>query len=397
MEKSVVLVSAKRTPFGRYLGAFSAMDPVALAAAACRAALAQADLPAGVEVGGLFVGNCMPSAFDTASVVGRQLGLELGLGCFAQTIDTACCSPLTALRMACQGIRLGEFDVALVAGVESMSRVPHVARGLRTGVRAGPLTLEDPIFPIQYKGYAPVAVDGEKGAMKYGVTREMMDRWALGSQQKWAAAYKGERLVDELAPVEVASRRMTALVERDEQPRPDTMLERLAILKGVFGTQSITPGNAPGLNDGAAAAVVMSSEKAAELGLEPLAEVVATVGETAAPDGIAWVPALAIRKALAQAKLTVKDLELIEINEAFAAMPLVSTKVLADEDEERWHQLMEITNVNGGAVAIGHPVGASGLRILSALVYELRRRNTEIGVAAICGGLSQGEAVIVKC
>jgi len=396
MERSVVLVAAKRTPFGKYLGAFSALDPVALASSACTAALAQSGVP-GTEVERLFVGNCLPSAFATSSVVGRQLGLSLGLDCFAATIDTACCSPLTALRMACQGIRLGEFRTALVAGVESMSRVPHVARGLRTGVRAGPLTLEDPIFPIQYKGYAPVAVDGEKGAKKHGVTREMMDDWAAGSQQRWAAAYKERKFIDEIAPVEVTDHRMTALVDRDEQPRPDTTREKLAGLKGVFGTESITPGNAPGLNDGAAAAVVMCGERAAELGLEPLAELVINVGETAAPDGIAWVPALAIRKALAGAGMAVDDLDLMEINEAFAAMPLVSTKILAEEDEDRWRVLRGITNVNGGAIAIGHPVGASGLRILATLVYELRRRSGGFGVASICGGLSQGEAAIIKC
>jgi acetyl-CoA C-acetyltransferase len=185
-------------------------------------------------------------------------------------------------------------------------------------------------------------------------------------------------------------------VEIDEQPRPDTTVEKLGALRGIFGTEDITPGNAPGLNDGAAAVVVMTASRATELGLTPLATIVSEMGVTENPDGISWVPATALKAVLARAGVALSDISLLEINEAFAAMPLVSTKILADNDEGRWKDLLERTNVNGGAVALGHPVGASGLRILATLVYQLRRQGGGLGGAAICGGLSQGEAVLVQ-
>lgn len=391
-----MLVAAKRTPVGRYLGALSKVDPLELAAVVACAALRQARVSGEKAVDRLYAGNCFPSSLRTGSVVGRQLGLRLGLAGFCTTVDTACCSALTALRLAVQGIRVGDFESALVVGLESMSRVPHLARGLREGVRAGALALEDPIYPIEYKGYAPVSRDAEEGAAKYGIDRDAMDRWALRSNLNWADAHAAGRFSDELVPVEVADGKGAVVVDRDEQPRPDTTLEKLASLRPVFGTSCITPGNAPGLNDGASAVVVMSGKRALELGIQPLVRIVACAEAADSPHGMSWVPALASCKALKSANLSVHDLALIEINEAFAAVPLVSTRVLSNGDDALWERLKKITNVNGGAVAIGHPVGASGLRILSTLIYELRRRNGTFGLAAICGGLAQGEAVVVE-
>lgn len=397
MGEEIVLVAARRTPFGKYLGALSALDPLELAEAAATSALEKAGLEESRSViDRIFVGNCFAASFATPSVIGRQLGLWLGIDCFAQTIDTACCSPLTALRMAVQGMRAGEYSAALVVGIESMSRIPHLARGLRSGVRVGSVTLQDPIFPIEYKGYAPVAVDAQMGARKHGVTRAEMDSFAARSHLRWAAARKEKLFREEVVPVIVEERKRTMVVEVDEQPRPDTTVEKLSSLKGVFGTEDITAGNAPGLNDGAAAVVVMTASRAAELHLTPLATIVSEVGVTEGASGISWVPATALSAVLARADVRLDDLALLEINEAFAAMPLVSTKILADHDVGRWSALLEKTNVNGGAVAIGHPVGASGLRILSTLVYELRRRGGGLGGATICGGLSQGEAVLVR-
>jgi acetyl-CoA C-acetyltransferase len=277
-----------------------------------------------------------------------------------------------------------------------MSRTPHVARGLRSGVRVGPVELQDPIYPIEYGGFNPVSKDAADGAERFGVTKAMMDAWALGSHRKWAAAAAAGRFADEIAPVRVPTRGGETRFDRDEFPRPDARLSTIEQLPPVFGARTITAGNAPGLNDGAAAAVVMTAARATELGLEPLAEVVAASGVTEDPTGIAWVPATAIRAVLERAGIGLDQVDLIEINEAFAAMPLVSTRILADGDESRWLALLERTNVNGGAVAIGHPVGASGLRILATLAWELRRRGSGIGVAAICGGLSQGEAVVLR-
>jgi acetyl-CoA C-acetyltransferase len=392
---SIVIVGAKRTPFGRYQGALSETEPLDLAVHAARAALDAAG-PAAGAIDQIFVGNCIPGAFETGSVTGRQIGLRLGLDVFATTVDTACCSPLTALRTACWGLRLGEIRTALVIGVESMSRVPHMSRRLRAGVRIGAVEFVDPIFPIAYPGYSSVAVDASDGAEKHGVPKRMLDAFAMGSHLKWAAAARSGKFAEELAPIRVRKGRDAFVLAEDEQPRPDGSLARIAMLPPVFGSKTTTPGNAPGLNDGATAMVVSTAERARELGAPTLGELVAQAGVTDAPNGISWVPALAIRKVLERAALAVGDLDLIEINEAFAAMPLVSTRILADNDEERWLRLLERTNVNGGAVAIGHPVGASGLRILMTLAYELRRRGGGRGVAAICGGLTQGEAALVK-
>ncbi len=397
MGEEIVLVAARRTPFGKYLGALSELEPLELAEAAATGALEQAGLSDSREVvERIFVGNCFSTSFATPSVVARQLGLWLGIDGFAQTVDTACCSPLTALRMALQGMRAGDFQAALVVGVESMSRIPHLARGLRGGVRVGSVKLQDPIYPIEYKGYAPVAVDAQTGAREHNISRGEMDAFAARSHLRWAEAHKGKRFVDEIVPVTVEERRRTIVVEKDEQPRPDTTPEKLESLRGVFGTEDITPGNAPGLNDGAAAIVVMTASRAAALKIPPLATIIAEMGVTERPNGISWVPATALSAVLAEAEIALQDLSLIEVNEAFAAMPLVSTKILADGNADRWQHLLARTNINGGAVAIGHPVGASGLRILATMVYQLRRQGGGVGGAAICGGLSQGEALLVQ-
>ncbi len=409
MPEKVVIVAAQRSPFGRYLGALSALPAVDLAVAVGRSTLNVGDRDLTDAIDQVFVGNCIQAAFETASVNGRQIALALGIGAFATTIDSACCSPLTALRMAVWGLQLGQLRSALVIGVESMSRVPHIARGLRGGVRVGAVELTDPIYPIEYRGYNPVSVDAARGAARYGVSKRMMDSWALGSHQKHTAASRQGLFADEICPVEVPARRGSVRVDSDECPRPTTTLAKIEALPPVFGSGTITAGNAPGLNDGAAAMVVMTASRAEELGLEPIAEIVETAEATDDPAGISWIPALTVQRVLSRADLEVTELDLIEINEAFAAMPLVSTRILAgaaagddgnvDNDpelERRWRRLLERTNVNGGAVAIGHPVGASGLRILMTLAYELRRRGGGTGVAAICGGLTQGEAVLIR-
>ena len=217
----------------------------------------------------IFVGNCIPGAFEAASVTGRQIGLKLGIDKFTTTVDTACCSPLTALRLARWAIGLGEARAALVVGVESMSRVPHLSRQLRAGVRIGEVKLIDPIFPITYPGYSSVAVDASDGAERYGVPKRMLDAFAMGSHLKWADAARAGKFTDEIAPIRARKGRGEALVTEDEQPRPDGSVARISMLPPVFGSKTTTPGNAPGLNDGATAMVVMSEERAKELGVGP--------------------------------------------------------------------------------------------------------------------------------
>ncbi len=396
MTDTLVIVGAKRTPFGKYLGSLSETEPLDIAVHAGRAALNAQGKDLSPAVDQVFAGNCIPAAFDTGSVTGRQVALKLGLEKFTVTVDTACCSPLTALRMAVWGLRLGELSCALVVGVEAMSRVPHMSRSLRAGVRIGEVALKDPIFPITYPGYNPVAVDASDGAEKYGVPKRMLDAWALASHVKWAKAQAEGWFADELAPMVVRKGRESFNFAVDESPRPDGNLAAVEQLPTVFGSKTTTPGNAPGLNDGAAAVVVMTKKRADELGIKPLCTVVDAVGETDSPYGISWIPALTIKKLLARTRVPLDGIDRIEINEAFAAMPLVSTKILADGDTSKWHDLLKRTNVNGGAVAIGHPVGASGLRIMMTMMYELRRRGGGLGVAAICGGLTQGEAVLIE-
>jgi len=395
MAEKFVIVGAKRTPFGKYLGFLSEMEPLDLAVHVGQAALRAQGNDLTGEIDQIFTGNCIPTAFEAGSVTGRQVGLKLGIDRFAVTVDTACCSPLTALRMALWGLRLGEISSALVVGVESMSRVPHTSRDLRAGVRLGPVNLKDPIYPIEYPGYNPVSVDASDGAEQHEVPKRMLDTWSMASHRKWAAAQAIGKFEDELTPISVKRKRERFLFDTDEFPRPKGSLAAIEQLPPVFGSKMTTAGNAPGLNDGAAAVVVMTEEKAASLGLEVLGTIVEADGETDMPYGIAWIPALTIKKVLAKAGIDLGNIDLIEINEAFAAMPLVSTKILADGDETRWYGLLKKTNVNGGAIAVGHPVGASGLRIMMTMMYELRRRGGGTGIAAICGGLTQGEAVII--
>ncbi len=396
MSETAVIVRARRTPFGRYLGSLSEMEPLDVGVHAARAALAEGGDDLSDRIDQIFVGNCIPGSFQSASVVGRQIGLKLGVDRFTTTIDTACCSPLTALRTALWGIRLGEICSALVVGVELMSRVPHVNRELRAGVRVGEVRLTDPIYPITYPGYNSVAVDASDGAEKYGVSRRMLDTWAAASHQKWSKAQAAGKFAEEITPVVVRKGRQSFLFETDEFPRPSGSLAAIEQLPPVFGATTTTAGNAPGLNDGASAVVVMTETRARDLGLTPLGRITDMSGATDMPYGISWIPATAIRRVLERVGQGIDEIDLIEINEAFAAMPLVSVKILADHDEQRWYGLLKKTNVNGGAIAIGHPVGASGLRILMTMMYELRRRGGGRGVAAICGGLTQGEAAAVE-
>ncbi len=348
------------------------------------------------EIDQVCVGSRFPPSLETASVTGRQVALKLGIDRVSATENAACCSSPTAPRVAVRGMKLGEFSSALLIVVEAMSRISYLNRGLRGSVRIDDVNLKDPIYPITYTGYNSVAVDASDGADKYDVPKRMLDTWAVGSHKKALRALAEGKLSDELAPIQVRKGRDTFLFSVDESPRPDSTVAAVEQLPTVFGARTTTAGNAPGLNDGASAMVVMTEKRAHELGLKPLGTIVEAVGETDAPYGISWIPALTIKKALSRSGLTLDQIDLIEINEAFAAMPLVSTKILADGDCDRWFDLLQRTNVNGGAIAMGHPVGASGLRIAMTIMYELRRRGGGLGAAAICGGLTQGEAVIIR-
>jgi acetyl-CoA C-acetyltransferase len=240
-------------------------------------------------------------------------------------------------------------------------------------------------------------VDAGEVAVEHGVTRQEQDEWALRSHQRYGEAFSMNKFSDEMIPVEITAKGAPPrMMVQDEQYRPDVTLEKLAKLPTIYGSPTVTAGNAPGLNDGAAALLIMSKERAEALGLKPLATIVDMANAATAPRLIAEVPAYAIRKVLARTGLTLDQMDLIEINEAFAAVPLVSSKILGEGDPGRVAALRNKLNVNGGAVAVGHANTASGARLMMTLIYELRRCGGGYGVAAICGGLAQGDAAVVK-
>lgn len=401
-DSDIVIVSAVRTPFSRFNSAMSEIPSIDLAVIVMKEVIKRVGVdPA--EVNEINYGSCIPAEYALEfDVPARQATLLAGFPneSISLTMDRACCSSLTALRLCILAIKAGEAEIAMAVGSENMPRTPHLAPDLRSGTRLGHIRLIDSLYELGYtaKGFSPVAIDAGEVAVSYSVTREMQDQWALRSQERYSKAYaEGKfKIGEELTPVIIPRKKGDSVViDKDESPRK-TSLEALSKLKTVYGSPTVTAGNAPPMSAGASAILVMTRKKAEQKRLKPLATIVASVCTATAPREIATIPALTILKALDKAHLGINDISLIEINEAFAAMPLVSTKILAKNDDALWEKLKEITNVNGGAVAIGHPVGASAARITMTLAYELRRRGGGYGVAAICGGLAQGEAVILN-
>ena len=401
-KNGIVMVSAVRTPFSKFDSAMADIPSIDLGVMVMKEVIERVKIKP-EEVDDISYGSCIPAevALET-DVPARQATLLAGFPAdnISVSLDRACCSSLTCLRLGVRAIKAGEAEIAMAVGSENMPRTPHLAPGLRKGARIGHIKLIDCLFELGYtaKGFNPVAKDAGEVALEYGVTREMQDAWALGSQEKYAKAYaEGKfKIGEELMPVVIPQKKGDPIViEKDESPRK-TNMEALAKLKPIYGSPTVTAGNAPPISAGASAILIMTSKKAKEKGLKPLATIVAVAASATAPREIAVIPAYTIQKALKQAGLTLDDMKLIEINEAFAVLPLVSTKILANNDEKKWKELQAKTNVNGGAIAIGHPVGASAARITMSLAYELKRRGGGYGVAAICGGLAQGEAVIIK-
>lgn len=401
MNREVVIVSTVRTPFGRFGGALKDISIEELGAQVIKEVLRRVNLQ-GDMIEELYVGNCNPTEAAAPSVVGRQISLKAGLpeALFAVTLDAACTSSLVAARMAYRAIRLGECETALAVGVESMSRtglvIPHQ---VRWGTRIGNVVAEDWYFGLVYPGFKSAAGDTGDVALEYGEDRQAQDEWAYMSQMRYARALSEGKYDEgqEIMAVNIHRPKGDPVrVLKDEQHRPDTTIEKLSKLNAIYGSKTVTPGNAPGLNDGASAVLLMSKDKADELGLEIQGKIIACGGYSGKPREMAAVPGLAMQNILKRANMTIDEIDLIEINEAFAAMPLIGTRILADGDEKRLEDLREKTNVNGGAIAIGHPVGASGCRILMTALRELKRRGGGKGIASICGGLSQGEVMIVE-
>jgi len=300
--------------------------------------------------------------------------------------------------LGCMAMKLGEIDVAIGGGVTTFSREPLILRGLRSqGFRIGDVNMEDPLFQLGYKDFNPVSVDTDDVAHEYGITREEQDEWAARSHMNYGEAWKAGKFKEEMIPMEIQFPKQDAFtLEIDEQYRPTTTMEALARLKPVYGCRSITAGNAPGLNDGATSILFMTEEKAKELNLEPLASIVSMTSIAIHPNRMPEGPGFAMKKVMEMAGTNKDDIAFIEINEAFAAVPLVSLEVFVDKDKGAAKALHEKTNINGSAIAIGHPNTSSGARIMMNLMYELRRKGGGYAMGAICGGLAQADAFIIK-
>lgn len=391
MEETVV-VSFARTPFGRMLGALSRIPAVDLGALVIKEAVKRAGIDSNI-IDYVFMGMVVPAG--TGQIPSRQASVKAGLPYEvpSDTLNKVCASSLRAVNMADVLIRTGEAEIVVAGGMENMSLCPYLVPEGRSGYRMGHAKMVDSM--IKDGLWCPsddvhMGVHGEVANTEFGITREEMDRWSYRSHQLAVKAFDEGRLKEEIVPVEIPQKKGDPVVfERDEAPREDTSTEKLAKLPPVFQKDGcVTAGNAPPVNDGASALLLMSRKKAEELGVKPLASIVSQGTASREPKYISTVPYYAAEHAFQKAGLTVDDMDLIEVNEAFAAVVLTCMK-LGSWPEEK-------VNVNGGAVAIGHPIGASGGRILMTLISELRRRGGNYGLATICSGAAQGEATLVK-
>jgi len=397
----IVIVSAARTPFGRYGGSLRDYDYFELGAIPMRKVIRKVNLDPGI-VDEVFwgVGDTSVCKDVYTPVAARQTLLKAGLPPETPSIslDKACVSAMSAVKLGAMAIRLGEIEVALAGGATSFSQEPLIVRGLRfSGFRLGDVKMEDPLYQLGYKDFNPVSVDTDNVASEYGISRLEQDEWALRSHKNYGKAWKEGKFKDEIIPLEIHNKdKEPFLLNIDEQYREDTTLEKLSKLKPIYGCKSITAGNAPGLNDGATAILIMKRSKAEALCLEPIATILAMTSIAIKPNRMPEGPAVAIQKVLDLANLKLDQIDFIEINEAFAAVPLVSIEMLSKGDKGLSKVIKEKTNINGSAIAIGHPNTASGARIIMNLAFELKRRKGGYALGAICGGLAQADACILK-
>jgi acetyl-CoA C-acetyltransferase len=387
----VVIAAGARTPIGSFGGALKDVPATRLGATAIQAAMQRAGL-APEAVDEVIMGNVL--AAGQGMNPARQAALAAGIPerAPAMTINFVCGSGLRAIALAQQAIVAGASEVVVAGGLESMSRAPYVLSEARFGYRMGNGALYDTLLGDGLTcalADCHMGVTAENVAAEYGVSRAEQDAFALESQRRAAAAVAAGRFDEEIAPVTVAGRKDETTVTCDEHPRPDTSAERLAALRPAFAPEgTVTAGNASGINDGAAAVVVTTAARAAALGMQPLARIVAYAQAGVAPRVMGIGPIPAVQAALARADLTGDAIDLYEINEAFAAQAVAVARALAIDPAR--------LNVNGGAIALGHPIGASGARILITLLYELRRRRARYGLASLCIGGGMGCAMVVE-
>jgi acetyl-CoA C-acetyltransferase len=391
MLKEVVLVGMARTPIGDFLASLSSVSAVELGVVAGRAALERAGVKP-EQVDDVSVGMVYKAGAKGNPARQIQIALKIPVQAGAACIEQQCASTMRAFEIASQQIMLGKKDVCLVCGIESMSNVPYLSLEARKGMRMGSGKLEDGLhydaLIDAFHGYH-VGVTAENLAEEYQITREEQDELAALSHARAIAAIKEGKFKEEIVPVEVKTKKGPILIDTDEHPRADISIETLAKMKPVFKKDgTVTAGNASGLNDGASAAVIMSMDKAKELGIKPLARIVSSATVGCEPRIMGIGPIYAIPKALKEAGLSLQDVDYFEINEAFAAQFIACNRVLKID--------MDKVNANGSGIALGHPVGCTGLRIILATYSELVRRGGKVGCASLCAGGGPAMATVIE-
>ncbi|WP_175986738.1 acetyl-CoA C-acyltransferase [Bacillus sp. Marseille-Q1617] len=396
--REVVIVDAVRTPIGRYKGALKDVRPDDLGALVIKALIDRnTEMPVNAIEEVVF-GNANGAGEDNRNVARMSTllaGLPVEVG--ATTINRLCGSGLDAVNYAARAILAGEGDIFIAGGTESMTRAPYVMAKPSKDFPRGNMEMFDTTIGWRFVnsrlkqryGTDSMPETAENVAKQYEITREEQDRFAFESQMKAKRAMEGERFKEEIVPVEIAERKGNATtVTVDEHPRPQTSMEKLGKLSPLFNEGTVTAGNASGVNDGASALLLMSREKADELGLKPLARYITSATAGLEPSVMGLGPIYATRKALKRAGLSLDQIGLVELNEAFAAQSIACMRDLGLNDD--------IVNVNGGAIAFGHPLGASGARILTTLVHEMKKRGTRYGLSTMCIGVGQGIATLVE-
>lgn len=391
MEK-IVFISGKRTPFGAFGGSLKDISATGLGVISAKATLEQAGLSA-EKVDHTIFGNVVQSGAD-AAYLARHIGLKVGapVGAGAFIVNRLCGSGFQSWVSAAQMIRDGEASVVLAGGVEQMSQIPYVMRNVRFGgIRMGNGELEDSMTSALTDAYAgtPMAITAENLGEKYAISRDQCDEYSLNTQMRYKEALAAGRFAQEVTSVVIEGKKGSITVDKDEHPKPDVPLDKIKGLKPLFKKDGlVTAATASGIVDGAACSLLMSESKAKELGMKPMARIVSYASVGCDPKIMGIGPAAASRLALQKAGLKLEQMDLVEVNEAFAAQYLAVEKELGLDPKR--------TNVNGGAIAVGHPLGASGTRIMNLLVYELQRRGGKYALGSACIGGGQGIAVIIE-
>ncbi|WP_434512536.1 thiolase family protein [Desulfitobacterium sp. AusDCA] len=423
----IVCVSAVRTPFGKFGGSLKDIDIYDLGAIAMKNAMSKINLdPALIDEVWWGNGDTSNTKDPYTPVVARQTMLKAGIAPETPSVayDQACTSALSTVKYGARSIKLGEAKIVMTGGSTSFSTVPFLLRDIRwEGKRHSSFMVEDPIIPLGYKDYAPVAVDSGNVAIEYGVSREEQDELALASHVKYGKAwgrgfFKHEMQLLEIPQLDKKGNVISSkTLDIDEQYRPDINIDKLAKLKPIFGNPTCTAGNSPGMNDGSTAQIITTRENAEKMGLPIVYTLVAISTIALQPRIMPVSPAFAIKKCLDESNLTIDDIKFIEVNEAFACVPLVSLKLLSnnrflksdykamvkeasvqpilDNNDAKYQMLKEKLNVNGSAIAIGHPNTASGARIMMTAAYNLKENAGGYAACAICGGLTQGAGAII--